>query len=93
MGATYVLSSGDDLTPLPFWIESWTAGNALIWVKLPSIPTGDSRFICITVIRGGRSFEWDCDLPGIYDGLKTTLLEVRRLPGTVLFNGALPLGQ
>ena len=41
-GSDFRVISADDLTPVPFWIESWTAGNALIWVKLSSIPEGDS---------------------------------------------------
>jgi hypothetical protein len=29
----------DGTTLIPFWIESWTTGNASIWVKVPDIPT------------------------------------------------------
>ena len=34
------ITDNDGTSLIPFWIESWTTGNASIWVKVPDIPTG-----------------------------------------------------
>ena len=34
------ITDNNGTTLIPFWIESWTAENANIWVKVPSIPIG-----------------------------------------------------
>ena len=45
------LYDSDKSTPLSYWIESWDATNydAVIWVKVPSIPAGTTKDIHISV--------------------------------------------
>jgi len=40
-GSDLRITSSDGVTQIPFWIESWNTGTqeAIIWVKVPSIPT------------------------------------------------------
>ena len=46
-GSDIRFTASDKLTLLPYWIERWDSrtGNAVIWVKVPSIPAGGTVYI------------------------------------------------
>ena len=39
-GEDFRLTADDGTTLLPFWIESWSSNQGVIWTKLPSVPNG-----------------------------------------------------
>ena len=76
-GSDLRITSSDEITQIPFWIETWSqAGQqATIWVKVPSIPTPAGTTIYIyygnaavtTVSNGLNTFN-------AYDGFETYAL-------------------
>ena len=63
-GSDLRVATSDGSTLLPFWIESWTLTSATIFVKIPSLPTGN------TVVRlyyGNPSATSASDAAGVFD--------------------------
>ena len=46
-GSDVRFSDTDNTTTLTYWIESWAPPNAVIWVKVPSIPASSNKTIYI----------------------------------------------
>jgi Domain of unknown function (DUF2341) len=66
-GSDIRFTAGDGITLIPFWIESWNAGNlsASIWVQAPSIPTTGSTIYmyygnpqATSASNGGSTFDF-----------------------------------
>ncbi len=55
-GSDVIFLASDGSTPLPFWIEKWdsSAGEAVIWVKIPRIPRGGT--VTIYMLYGNPNY-------------------------------------
>lgn len=72
-GADLRITAGDGTTALSFWIEAWdsTGQNAWVWVKVPSLPGGNtviylyySNPSAVSASNGKATFE-------VYDGFES----------------------
>ena len=66
-GSDLRITDADEETEIPFWIEKWdsTAQEAIIWVKVPSIPVSGSTIylyygntLASTMSNGTATFEF-----------------------------------
>lgn len=88
-GSDLRVTDSEEVTEIPFWIESWDAGlqQATIWVKVPSIPTAGTTIYLYYGNATATSISNGLNTFNAYDGFETYIL------GTVPSSNAVNPGE
>ncbi len=62
-GSDLRVTDSDGVTSLSFWIERWSTGDALLWVKVPSVAVGDSTlYLYYGNAAATGALRWGCNI-------------------------------